>query len=238
MNQQDEKAFDDFWNVVIMPVIDSSFNEMDKDYVTITNAKCKDLNVLHDVIEKKYKELRHQTKILFYKESNKDRLLDSRKLGAVICAVIANNRPIFFNEDEAGEYAQKKREIFDDKAYNEWACDNFLVNFKIAYLASVGLVYHSCLYCLSKNEPLLEKDFEIEKKEAFRNKLEAIGRMCNYPKCLNFDAFGINMIISLARTCLSNNELDIEMYALQLWQIEMYTYRTLELMQFVPELEV
>lgn len=238
MSHKEEKAFEDVWDVIIKPNIDNSFNDMDPYFVEATGAKIKDYSHLHDSIEPDYKLIRHKTKILFYKDSNRDLKLDSRKLGAVICVAIIDNKPIAFDEEKAKDYALAKKAALSKGDYNIWACNNILVNFRIAYLSSISLVYYSCIYCLNNRIPILEIDFSDSQKEDYYNKLIKLKRLCNYPKCQDFDSFGINMIVSLARTCLSDNEIDIEMYALQLWQIEMYAYRSLELLNYNSELIV
>lgn len=237
MIQKEERAFEDVWNVIIKN-IDYSFADIDPAFKERADARIKDLSQLHDSVEPDYKLKRHETKMLFYKDGSRERLLDSRKLGAVVCVALINNKPIVFDEKKAKEYALEKKDQLEQADYNIWACNNILINFKIAYLSSISLVYYSCMYCLNKNIQILEDDFDEEQRKAFFDKLKLLKRLCNYPKCKEFDSFGVNMIVSLARTSLSNNEIDIEMYALQLWQIEMYTYRTLELMSFNPDLSV
>lgn len=235
MSQFQEKTFDDIWTIVILPIIHSSFEEMEKDYRNYVDAKVKDEVAFRHTIEREFKQLRHRTKQLVYHKSNKEMLLDSRKLGAILCAALIAQKPIEFDVDLAKEQAQDKRNSLKIKDYNVWACDHYLVNYKIAYLCSIFLVYYGCLYCLNNGEEIFVHDFMMDQKDRFCNKLEQLGRLIRYPSCRDFDAFGINMIISLARMDTSNQKLNIEMYALQLWQMEMYTYRSLELWSVSPD---
>ena len=176
MSHKEEKAFEDVWDVIIKPNIDNSFNDMDPYFVEATGAKIKDYSHLHDSIEPDYKLIRHKTKILFYKDSNRDLKLDSRKLGAVICVAIIDNKPIAFDEEKAKDYALAKKAALSKGDYNIWACNNILVNFRIAYLSSISLVYYSCIYCLNNRIPILEIDFSDSQKEDYYN------TVCEYVK--------------------------------------------------------
>lgn len=63
-------------------------------------------------------------------------------------------------------------------------------------------------------------------KEA--TKLNDIGHLFHYPSAPNADSFDVNIIVGLARADFSGKDIDMFMFAMQLYQIEMYTVEKLQ----------
>ena len=66
-------------------------------------------------------------------------------------------------------------------------------------------------------------------KEA--TKLNDIGHLFHYPSAPNADSFDVNIIVGLARADFSGKDIDMFMFAMQLYQIEMYTVEKLQNMK-------
>ena len=59
-------------------------------------------------------------------------------------------------------------------------------------------------------------------------KINKIGHLYQYPSPLDADSFDVNVIIGMARADLGNKDFDMFLFAMQLYQIEMYTVEKLK----------
>jgi hypothetical protein len=224
-----KKTFQSMWYEIIKPLLKYTFDSMDVEFRKMTGAQIRDEEDLKPYVEKEFKTLRHQLKIECYGEGKKELHLDSRKLGAILCASLLNVKCIEFDETKAVSLSETVKNKISQKEFNKWSVDNTLVNYKIAYLASLDLVYISLIYCLLNNNDMLVEELNETQRKGYAYKLIKQGRLCNYPLWQNFNSFAVNMIISLARADVFNREFDMQLYSLQLWQLEMYTLKSVSL---------
>lgn len=82
--------------------------------------------------------------------------LDARKIAAVVCCALIRKKAFTFDEAEAVKWLKEEAENVDKKAknateaeakteikikYNELIVDNFFINYKIAYLAGLRIIF-------------------------------------------------------------------------------------------------
>lgn len=218
--------FNKIWKLIIIPAIDSCFNELDPDFLENVKPTKDSFGKKRRQIEKDYRALREQLKKDCYGDCGNG-CLDDKKIGAIICFVLIKNKPVTFSLSLAKDFALEKKNTLTEGQYNTWAANNILVNYKIAFVASQYLVYWGTKYCLEKKDPALG-GINDQDCETILKKLKNKGRLARYPLYPNFDSFGVNLIVALARTDFRGYNIDIQLFALQLWQMQMYTLELLK----------
>lgn len=74
----------------------------------------------------------------------------------------------------------------------------------------------------------MEEAQEREEAKKLAARLNDWGHLAPYPQPPRGDGFDVNIIIGLARTDISRKDLDMFMFAMQLYQIEERTVNLLE----------
>lgn len=219
----ERKTFDEIWDQIIEKTIEYSISSMDQVFKSQCCLGHEDYKTLKPLVEKDYKENRHQMKIECYSSASKDDCLDSRKLGALICGALIHVKCIAIDEKKAFDYSEKKKKELTIEEYNIWAVNNVFINYKIAYIASWQFVFASSIYCLRNGVEMFEDDFSVKTKLKYADVLSENRGFFPYPKWKYFDSFGVNMIVDLARADINGRDLDLILYSMMLWQIEMYS---------------
>lgn len=234
------KTFDEIWEQIIEKSIEYALSDMDQEFTDCCDVEHREFEHLKPLVEKEYKEKRHLMKLECYSSAKKDDCLDSRKLGALICGALIHSKCVVFDEKKAFKLSNEKKKKLSIEEYNEWAAKNLFVNYKIAYFASWQLVFVSTVYCLLNNRDMFENDIELTAKARYGQLLSKNKGFFPYPKWQNFDSFGVNMIVDLARADMNGRDLDLILYSMMLWQIEMYSLlylQKIELAEYNKELQ-
>lgn len=233
----DTCSFDHIWDKVVKPVSVTVLAESDTCFKEYCSVELKSDQEWRRELYKMYQHLRKQLKDICYGSSdhrNPEELLDGRKIAAVLCASLISQKGIQFDTVKALEFVEKKKEeLADDPVcFNQWAVGNVYVNYKLAYFASLQLVYLTLMRDLLIKAGLKnssQRDLspnEVQKQEEARklsSKLNDWGHLISYPQPPRGDGFDVNIIIGLARTDMSMKDLDMFMFAMQLYQIEEHT---------------
>lgn len=216
----DKTEFLHIWEKAIIPVRNTVLAECDPCFQEEASLYFRGDNVAwKDGLENKFHEQRHIFKEQCYgkKEERKgDPLLDSRKVGAVLCQTLCLNKPFGFNLEMADKLAMEKKAHLKSLDYTKWAVNNTFVNYKFAHLVSQNLVYLALLSDLMGENATAEM-IEMGKE------LNAVGRLFRYPTESDCDTMDVNVIVALARDNISGQELNMLLYAMILYQNEMYT---------------
>lgn len=220
-----KEEFDHIWENIVSPVWETVRIECDPEFAAEVNLNFRGSEAAwRQLAEDTFHHWRHIFKEQCY--GSKERRignprLDYRKLGAVLCQTFLMRKPISFSLDRASVFATKKKAELAGLEYTIWAVNNTLINYKFAYLASQQLVYLTLLaYYFSENAS--------EDMIWMGRKLNQTGRLYRYPSEDGSDTMGANIIVGLARNNISGNGLDMLLYAMLLFQNEMYTRTKLE----------
>lgn len=233
----DFRSFDHIWDKVIQPVSVTVLAESDTCFKEYCSVKLKSAVEWRRELYEVYQHLREQLKDICYGSSDHrspEELLDGRKIAAVLCASLISQKGIQFDTVKALDFAEKrKRELANEPVrFNQWAVGNVYVNYKLAYFASLQLVYLTLMRDLLikaglKNSVQQElSPGEVKEQEEARklsSQLNSWGHLISYPQPPRGDGFDVNIIIGLARTDMSTKDLDMFMFAMQLYQIEEHT---------------
>lgn len=149
---------------------------------------------------KKFRECRRNLKDLFYGD-DEHHFLNPPKLAAVLCRTIIECKPIkFSNTSSIDESLIGKKDYI-------WLANNLFVNYKVAFLSSISLIYAQIL---AEKEPNINSDFIKH------------GNLAKYG-LYDGNSFQTNMIVNLARNALMGKEFDDLMFALMMFQWHEYT---------------
>lgn len=151
-------------------------------------------------------------------ERSDHQLLDYRKIAAVLCKTFLILKPFYFNVEAANECAAERRETLSSKEYTRWAVDNILINYKFAHLVGVQLVYISLLSELLSDHDTAEMGKALNK----------MGHLLHYRTDIRYDTFDMNVVVGIARADVDRHELNMMLYAMLLYQTEMYTRERLK----------
>ena len=218
----DSKEFPFIWEYVITPTSQFALEECDPDFAEKVHLRYRGEGEWRRQVEWEFHHQRHNFKEQCYgkRRSEKgDPLLDSRKVAAVLCQTCLIHKAFELDVQVAALLAKEKREQLTDIEYTIWAANNTLINYKFAYLASQGLVYFTLL------ADLLEKEESIE----MAKELNRVGHLFRYPSDPDCDTMDVNIIVGLARGDQKGRELNMLLYAILLYQNEMYTRECLKI---------
>lgn len=208
----ESRHFKGIWEKVICPVKDLVLAECDDAFINNTDLNTVDEQSWRDELESTYRILREACKELCYGDSTGS--LDSRKLASIFCKTLIKHKYFKFNLDKAKELLEKeKTNTTKDTSINNWIVANILVNYKLAYLVSLQLIYLTLL------DELLATESTVE----YGKDLSRIKHLCKYPRMKGFDSFDVNMVICLALADIRGDDFDVLLFSMQLYQIEMYT---------------
>lgn len=209
--------FDYFWDIAIKPSIDQAWEKIDGEYRDACAAKMKNLQDYRRHLERIYTEKREWLKKI-YLPHEEDPLLDFHKLAAVICRSVLQEKPIRFNVQNAISYAKTKWPQRTEKQPNvdeermTWFIDNLYVNYKIAFLAGLGIGYID-LYAQLKETGQI----------ALKEQLAQEGQFVSYPKSANHESFFNSMVLALAKNEINNRSFDYLGFATNIFQLQQYT---------------
>lgn len=220
----DKTEFLHIWEKVIIPVRDTVLKECDSAFLKKAGLYFRGENATwREDLETMFHNQRHNFKEQCYgkkEERTQNSLLDSRKVGAVLCQTLCRHKPIGFDLETADRLALEKKACLKSLEYTKWAVNNTLINYKFAYLASQNLVYLALL------ADLLGEDATAEMVGMGRE-LNKIGHLFRYPTDPDCDTMDVNIIVALARGDIGGQELNMLLYAMLLYQSEMRTRENL-----------
>ena len=216
-HNDESRHYAQIWDKVIKNLLRVVEEECDNEFSGSCNLQTKPLDEWKKSLEVEYRTLRRSLKESCYGNRKDEGVLDGRKLAAVFCKALINEKVFCYDIDKAFSILEKQKKKLAPDAFNLWAVHNVLLNYKLAYYVSLQLVYLTLL------ESLLASGHA---KEAAM--LNTLGHLFRYPSAPNADSFDVNIIVGLARADFSGRDIDMFMFAMQLYQIEMYTVDKLQ----------
>lgn len=208
--------FEYIWNEWILPLVSDLMEQMDSEFVKKCNVKIRDTNKIQVDAEKYYQDRRYELKKTFYGEykkgeSNDEHRMDFHKIAAIICRTLIEYKVFDFDVEKCQQYVEENIDQYD----TNWVVKNALINFRLAFYASIVFLYQSMIYkaAMEKSE-LCEKLRRIGKldlygtaeKETKNNKVQE-----SFENCI---------VLDLAKRDVGNRSFDYFMYAIIMYQLE------------------
>ena len=218
MNEEKSRHFARLWEFITRSV-ENAYSECDSMFLEQCSVKRKSKSEWKRAVEKSYRDLRAKLEYECYAEIVHDRMLDPRKTAALICCALIQEKSLQFNEDLAIEFLGKKQatvekgNVSSRLELNHWIVDNFFVNYKIAYLSGLRIVFETL------RGELLSDPSTVD----YGRRLSELGRMQRYPCQSTVDNFDVNLVLGLGRADILRKDINTFFLASQFYQIEMYT---------------
>lgn len=215
--------FQFIWKEWIMPLAEDLLKEVDTDFCQKTYLKKRDMEELFVPAEKYFKKKRKELKIVFYGNGYKDKVhrMDFHKLSAVLCRTLIQYKVFDFDITECEKIAESK-----DEKDIDWLVKNALINFRLAFYASVVFLYQSMLFEYDDDEKGNDND-NNENKKVFKKlkEKECLDLYENHNK--NFsngvhESFENSVVLDLSKRDINNKSFDFLMYATIMYQLEEY----------------
>ena len=222
-------AFDHIWNKVIQPVASVVLEESDQSFKKECKLALECVETWRNELYKAYQRLRSELKDICYGPTDHrspEELLDGRKIAAVLCAALISQKGFQFDTVRALSFAERKEKEFANNRvlFNRWAVANVYINYKLAYYASLQLVYLTLMRDFLVKAGLKDTQYaEQEEAQMLATQLNELGHLAPYAPPPRGDGFDVNIIIGLARTDMALKDFDMFMFAMQLYQIEEHT---------------
>lgn len=218
------RHYEQIWKMAIQPMLEVVLSEVDPEFQKCCSLQSQNTSVWKKRLLKKYRELREGLKKICYGSSADVGLLDGRKIAAVICGATIQEKAFLFDVSQAKELMIKKKETMTAVKFNLWLAQNVYLNYKLAYYVSLQLAYLTLLHDLQDPKTAREVyDLSEEDIIPVITALNETGHLVRYPFPPDADSFDVNMIIGLARADLMGYDFDMFLFAMQFYQLEMYT---------------
>lgn len=232
---RDSESFNSIWTMVIQPVLRAVQAECDPYFVERCGLKACSSPIWKEKLYAEYLDFRDQLKNVCYGPSNQreaEELLDGRKIAAVLCGALIREKGFMFDSGQASAITLEKAKELKEKygkdkgsvLLNLWAVQNIYINYKLAYYASLQMVYLTLMHDLL-NKAKNEKNAATVRAVAnqLATALNTVGHLYSYPQPDKGDGFDVNIIIGLARTDIARRDLDTFLFAMHLYQLEEHT---------------
>lgn len=217
--------FEYIWDKWIVPLADKIYNEMDEDFCRCCDVQLRKTNF--DNIKRDacrfFLDKRTSLKSEYYgKDYNKtnsdEHRMDFHKLSAILCRTLIEYKLFDFDVDRCEKHI-KKYNI--DKTNTDWLIKNSLVNFRMAFYASVVFLYQSMLYVYRNDVVIYNRLkscqtldlYNDSKYNEFENKVHE-----SFENCI---------VLDLAKRDINNRSFDYFMYSTIMYQLEKYNYMLL-----------
>lgn len=215
---EDSRHYAQIWDRVIKPVFKVVHEECDEEFRQTCGLESYYAAGWKKQLEAEYRKQRKSLKELCYHNSVDKALLDGRKLAAVICKALIREKGFKFDSAQALTLMRAKKGQLSSVDFNRWTAQNVFINYKLAYYASLQLVYLTLLHDLQSSEDSKRLAVLLNRK----------GHLCPYPSPPSADSFDVNIIIGMARADLDGKDFDMFLFAMQLYQLETYTVEMLK----------
>ncbi len=223
-NSEESRHYEQIWKMAILPVRKVVFSESDLEFRQRCSLQSIHTNAWKKRLLKEYRRLRESLKEVCYGDEADIGRLDGRKIAAVICNALIREKAFKFDTTQAEVLMEEKDKTMTRVGFNLWITQNIYLNYKLAYYASLQLVYLTLLHDL-RNTEIAESLYGPLDSDTLPLvvALNEVGHLFPYPSPPDADSFDVNIIIGMARADLTGRDFDMFLFAMQLYQLEMYT---------------
>lgn len=231
---EESRHYSQIWEKAIWPEVCVVEEECDAQFCAECAVRKNPLPEWKRALENEYRALRENLKERCYGDNAGNGSLDARKLAAIFCKALMKKKAFQYDTKKALPLVQAKQRELSPVAFNCWAVNNILINYKLAYYVSLQLVYLTLLEQLlsSYEGAKVKSKAQLIKEQSMAKCLNNHGHLYRYPFSPDADSFDVNVIIGMARADYEDRDFDLFLFAMQLYQIEMYTMERLKNEQF------
>lgn len=215
------KDFDKLWELAIEPSIKKCIVDVDERFKRECKFTTQELTKYRSDLESMYKRKREWLKKT-YLPHDKSPLLDFHKLGAIVCRCLIGYKPFTYDEKKAEDmwcdvYCNTHME-HDERM--DWEVSNLYINYKLAFLAAVGIAYVDLLDWASRKRDKAVGTLEFDVYEEFRKALVVSQGLLFYQKPKMHENFENSTIIAIMKSDLLQRDFDYFLFAIILYQIQ------------------
>lgn len=213
--------FDNFWTTAIYPSIKKAENDMDPAFIKECEVEIRDLNEYKLELRSMYKRKREWLKKEYLPHMEKP-LLDFHKLASVICRCIIGTKPISYDLNVAEHLLDgiNSNDSLTHSTKLDWIVSNIYVNYKIAFLASIGIVYADLLYWAYEKGDVKEIENDKNIYIEFAHSLENKNNLIFYPEPAKHENFVNSVIIALEKGDLLQRDFDYLFLSVIFYQLQ------------------
>lgn len=207
-----EQSFTFFWDTIILPTILAAEEDAEEEFKDFCNLQfaCSNINEYKSELQQFYRDKREWLKGV-YLPHDEHPILDIHKISAVLCRSMLAYKPFCFDFNAAEEYVLRKFSNNKDN-HIDWFVSNIYMNYKVAFYASVGLIYAEILDSYSPNG-------DKSDAEAFQYFMN-LGGLVFYKKSPTHDNYVNSCILALQKNDVLNRKFDYLSYAINMFQLE------------------
>lgn len=218
------KHFEDYlWEYAVKPAINISLKDLDSKFSQVVNLeavidKQKFENNYKTELSKIYEKKRDWLKKHYYSKYSKDEKLDLHKIAAIVARSVIALKPISFSCEDAVAY------INDNSLRNNsiWYVDNYSINYKIAFISAIAIMFIDIIYKGS----IVEDTLDVQK----------VKDICKYFCTNGFDLYSNSnlesdhepfyrsLIIDMMINDINGRDFDYLGFAANIYQLENHEY--------------
>lgn len=211
-----ELDFNSVFEVVVKPLIEQVFNGVDEPFREKVALKTRNLLSVKTNCKASYQKKEDELKQMFYgkkysaqkNDSSEEFRFDIHKVAAILCYTLIRNKVFTFDVDKAYDYISANPKNCQTTS---WIVNNVLVNYKLAFHASINMIYQKSLFDSNKNTNSEMIRLLTDEKSLFL-----------YEKREGHESFANSIIYDFAKRDIRNRSFDCLMYSAMLFQIEEY----------------
>lgn len=214
--------FEEIYEYVVLPSIKLAMNGdcLTTEFISEAGLVCEDNISYHKHLKEFFNEKVRWLTSIYWKDQLQNGLdLDGHKIASVLCRSIIGVKPFSFDINKAKKYIKDNDFVNNRK----WLVNNYLVNYKVAIDAALGLIMFDLLNKL--DTPQLFESFygfepDLLKEEIFEN-----GKLnyYNLPIIRQRHApFYESVVANMAINDINNRNFDYLGFATILFQLQQY----------------
>lgn len=223
MSDLDIYDFGFVWKKWVIPAIDKISKQMDSDFKSFVNFSVRDLDEIEKSAGEYFIKKREATQKEYYGDDpavvSKKHLMDFHKLSAILCRTLVEHKVYYYDVQKCSEYI-KVRNI--DSKNTDWLVRNVLVNFRLAFYASVIFLYQSMLYKFEKSNCGLYELLRNQKKLNLYTLDSNANNITYGQQDSTHESFENSLVLDLAKRDINNRSFDCFMYSTIMFQLEEY----------------
>ena len=226
MNSE-KKTFDYIWENVVFPAISFCISEVDEELKVQLGFKHENFSKYKKDLGKMFNRKREWLKAKYLPEKGESARLDFHKLSALLCRCIIGNKLFSYNKEAIESLFEERKNdnTIPIEKKLQWEIDYAYINYKLAFWASVGMVYINVVSWAYKR---IEQNNDENIKDVYTEFLKCLERENNllmYKKSEEHDDFCTSMIVALMKNDLLLRDFDYLCYAASMFQWQEFTKR-------------
>lgn len=218
MNDSNLSDFNYIWDNWVVGSLSKIESQMDTDFKRQANVRRRNTDEIKKVAAEYFLSKREKIKKEYYGEtpSSNSHLMDFHKLSAILCRTLIEYKVYDFDIAECKKYIEKNSV---DSKNTDWLVHNALVNFRVAFYASIVFLYNSILFQLSSSKSQLYPLLLQQKK---------LNLYTHEDKGNIHESFENSLVLNLAKRDVNNRSFDTFLYSTIMYQLEQHNMMLLK----------